>query len=94
MDTPFTLDASFGGKLPLTLSTEGYVVPENCHALTNALVTVKDTSAAAVRAMLPALRPWKPYGLTSTVVPRANPGENTTTFLLVSKHSGCTVIIR
>ena len=94
VDTPFTLDASFGGKLPLTLSTEGYVVPENCHALTNALVTVKDTSAAAVRAMLPALRPWKPYGLTSTVVPRANPGENTTTFLLVSKHSGCTVIIR
>ena len=56
--------------------------------------SVKDTSAAAVRAMLPALRPWKPYGLTSTVVPRANPGENTTTFLLVSKHSGCTVIIR
>ena len=51
-------------------------------------------AAAAVRAMLPALRPWKPYGLTSTVVPRANPGENTTTFLLVSKHSGCTVIIR
>ena len=94
VDTPFTLDASFGGKLPLTLSTDGYVVPENCHALTNALVTVKDTSAAAVRAMLSALRPWKPYGLTSTVVPRANPGENTTTFLLVSKHSGCTVIIR
>ena len=92
VDTPFTLAASFGGKLPLTLATEDFTVPENCHALTNALVTVKDSSAAAVRAMLPSLRPWKPYGLTSTVVARANPGENTTTFLLVSKHTGLTII--
>ena len=94
VDTPFTLAASFGGKLPLTLATEDFTVPENCHALTNALVTVKDSSAAAVRAMLPSLRPWKPYGLTSTVVARANPGENTTTFLLVSKHTGLTIIFR
>ena len=94
VDTPFTLAASFGGKLPLTLATEDFTVPEDCHALTNALVTVKDSSAAAVRAMLPSLRPWKPYGLTSMVVPRANPGENTTTFLLVSKHTGVTIIFR
>ena len=94
VDTPFTLAASFGGKLPLTLATEDFTVPENCHALTNALVTVKDSSAAAVRAMLPSLRPWKPYGLTSTVVARANPGENTTTFLLVSKHTGVAIIFR
>ena len=92
VDTPFTLAASFGGKLPLTLATEDYVLPEDCHALTNALVTVKDSSAAAVRAMLPNMHPWKPSGLTSSVVSRANPGESTTTFLLVSKVSGLTVI--
>lgn len=94
VDTPFTLAASFGGKLPLTLATEDYVLPEDCHALTNALVTVKDSSAAAVRAMLPNMHPWKPSGLTSSVVSRANPGESTTTFLLVSKGSGLTVIFR
>ena len=94
VDTPFTLAASFGGKLPLTLATEDYVLPEDCHALTNALVTVKDSSAAAVRAMLPNMHPWKPSGLTSSVVSRANPGESTTTFLLVSKVSGLTVIFR
>ena len=81
-------------KRSLTLATEDFTVPENCHALTNALMTVKDSSAAAVRAMLPSLRPWKPYGLTSTVVARANPGENTTTFLLVSKHTGVVIIFR
>jgi hypothetical protein len=94
VDTPFTLAASFGGKLPLTLATEDYVLPEDCHAITNALVTVKDSSAAAVRAMLPNMHPWKPSGLTSSVVARANPGENTTTFLLVSKVSGLAIIFR
>ena len=95
VDTPFTLAASFGGKLPLTLATEDYVLPEDCHALTNALVTVKDSSAAAVHAMLPNMHPWKQSsGLTSTVVERANPGEKTTTFLLVSKHTGVVIIFR
>ena len=94
VDTPFTLDSSFGGKLPLTLDTEGVVLPENCNAVTNALVTVKNSSAGVVSAMLPSLRPWRSSGFASTIVPRVNEGENTTTFLLVSRTSGMTIVIR
>ena len=93
VDTPFTLDASFGGKLPLTLDTAGAVPAADCPVLTNALVTVKSTSAEAVAEMLPVLRPWSNYGYASTVVPRAN-ADDTTTLLLVSKFKGMTLYLR
>ena len=92
VDTPFTLDASFGGKLPLTLDTAG-VTPPDSRMITNALVTVKSTSAAAVGAMLSAVKPWRNYGYASTVVSRAN-GDGTTTLLLVSKFSGMKIYLR
>ena len=92
VDTPFTLDASFGGKLPLTLDTAG-VTPPDSRMITNALVTVKSTSAAAVGAMLSAVKPWRNYGYVSTVVSRAN-ADDTTTLLLVSKFSGMKIYLR
>ena len=91
VDTPFTLDASFGGKLPLTLDTTGVVLPENSSRVVNALVTVKSASADAVRAMLPKLKPWRK--LSSEIVTRVN-GDNTTTFLLESKFTGMTILFR
>ena len=92
VDTPFTLDASFGGKLPLTLDTAGVASPDS-RMITNALVTVKSTSAAAVGAMLSAVKPWRNYGYASTVVSRAN-ADDTTTLLLVSKFKGMTFYLR
>jgi len=93
VDTPFTLDASFGGKLPLTLDTAGAVPVADCAEMTNALVTVKSSSAEAVGAMLSAVKPWRNYGYASTVVSRAN-GDGTTTLLLVSKFSGLKIYLR
>jgi hypothetical protein len=92
VDTPFTLDASLGGKLPLTLDTAS-AEPTDCLVMTNALVTVKSTSAAAVGAMLSAVKPWRNCGYVSTVVSRTN-ADDTTTLLLVSKFSGMKIYLR
>ena len=49
--------------------------------------------AAAVGAMLSAVKPWRNYGYASTVVSRAN-ADDTTTLLLVSKFKGMTFYLR
>ena len=93
VDTPFALDASFGGKLPLTLDNAAAEIPAGCTMMTNALVTVKSTSAAIVAEMLSAVKPWRAYGFKSTLVAREN-ADDTTTLLLVSKALGTSIYVR
>ena len=93
VDTPFTLTGGLGGKLPLTLDTADAVPAEGCRVMTNALMTVRSTSAYAVGEMLSAVKPWRGYGYASKVVPREN-GDDTTTLLLVSKFCGATLYVR
>ena len=94
VDAPFALAASFGGKLPLTLDNAGTEIPAGCRVMTNALVTVKSTSAEAVGAMLSAVKPWRTWGFKSEIVPRVNGDTDTTTLLLVSRSCGTALYLR
>jgi hypothetical protein len=62
--------------------------------MTNALVTVKSTSAEAVGAMLSAVKPWRAWGFKSEIVPRVNGDTDTTTLLLVSRSCGTALYLR
>ena len=93
VDTPFTLDASFGGKLPLTLDTAGAPLPE-ARLFTNALVTVNTTAAATVRDMIENPSPWRGTGYVSRVIEVPDATAGTVTFALESRFKGTCLLIR
>ena len=93
VDTPFTLDASFGGKLPLTLDTAGVPLPE-ARLFTNALVTVNTTAAATVRDMIGNPKPWRGTGYVSRVIEVPDATAGTVTFALESRFKGTSLLIR
>jgi hypothetical protein len=93
VEEPFVLDESFGGKLPLGLDVSKLELPSRGNALTNALVTVRNSVSSEVRSMLPVLRPLRSQGLVSSLHSRDN-GDGTTTFYLVSGFKGLSICIR
>lgn len=93
VDTPFTLDASFGGKLPLTLDTADGPSPE-ARIFTNALVTVNTTAAATVRDMIENPSPWRGTGYVSRVIEVPDATAGTVTFALESRFKGTCLLIR
>jgi len=93
VDTPFTLDASFGGKLPLTLDTADVPSPE-ARIFTNALVTVNTTAAATVRDMIENPSPWRGTGYVSRVIEVPDATVGTVTFALESRFKGTCLLIR
>ncbi len=89
-ETPFTLGAGLS-KLPLTLDTTAFPdITEKRRAF--GLVTVTNTAAAAVRALMPTGK-FCP-DVHNMIVERENAGEGTVTFELQLERLGLTVIIR
>ena len=90
VDAPFALDASFGGKLPLTVDATAVPPPDGV-MLTNGIVTVNATAAQTVGGMLPDFgRLWS--GVSTKLVPIEEDGM--VTFALVSKRIGTMFCIR
>ena len=92
-DTPFTLGAGHGGKLPLALDTTAFPCMEEM-SRTFGLVTVTNTAVAAVRAMMPTGKIRLYPGVHNTIVERANDGEGTVTFELQLDRLGMMLIYR
>ena len=89
-DAPFTLDASFGGKLPLTVDANAVPPPTGGKVFTNGVITVNSTAATAIAPMLAVRRPWA--GVASKMVPIEEDGM--VTFALVSKRVGTVFCFR
>ena len=93
VDTPFTLDPSFGGKMPLTVDVSAVPPPANGAVATNGIITVKSTAAEAVGEMLAGFgRVWKGAGVSSRIVPIQDGA--TTTFAAISKRTGVVFTLR
>lgn len=93
VDAPFTLDASFGGKMPLTVDVSAVPPPANGAVATNGIITVKSTAAEAVGDMLAGFgRVWKGAGVSSRIVPIQDGA--TTTFAAISKRVGVVFSLR
>jgi len=80
-------------KLPLMVDTSAYPT-ETQTPQTFGIVTVTNTSAtlAAVRAMLPAIKPYS--DIRQSIVERENVGEGTVTLALELKHVGTKFVVR
>lgn len=91
-ETPFALGSNLA-QLPLSVDKSAYPtvtqVPQ-----TFGIVTVTNTPAtlAAVRAMLPKVKPYS--DIHQRIVERENTGEGTVTFALELKHVGIRFVIR
>lgn len=93
-ETPFTLGSGLS-KLPLTIDTSAYpTVDRPSLALGIVTVTNKPATVSAVRAMLPAIKPYPHSGFRHGIVERENAGEGTVTFALELVQTGAMLIVR
>jgi hypothetical protein len=92
VDAPFSLDASFGGKLPFSVDVSSALPPEPGTVVTNGLITVKNAAAELVRSMLLVKRPWK--NISSRLIELIDAETGTTTFALESKFIGTVISVR
>ena len=92
VDAPFSLDASFGGKLPFSVDASSALPPEPGTVVTNGLITVKNSAAESVRSMLQVKRPWK--NISSKLIELGDAETGTTTFALESRFVGTVISVR
>jgi len=92
VDAPFSLDASFGGKLPFSVDASSALPPAPGTVVTNGLITVKNAAAESVRSMLQVKRPWK--NISSKLIELGDAETGTTTFALESRFVGTVISVR
>ena len=92
VDVPFTLDESFGGKLPITVDASAVQAPVHGVVYTNGIITVKSSVAESIGAMLEIGRIWS--GCQSKMLKIEDTELRVTTFAIESRHVGTILSIR